>query len=205
MPGIPNVKVIVETVIAGRLDGQTTLNIFHWATEELTPDVSRAQATIMADNFKAMTAGALAFMNMFTTQWSIIQCYAQQIYPTRRARGVSAPAAPVDGMRAGTPLPTSVQWSSTSLTDKAGPGGHGGTRWPGAVVDDQANSKWTDAFLVDAADAIDFLFNPIVLNGQLWSPIVYNRLSPLLSEYVTSYILEDEVRTMRRRVVGRGI
>jgi len=204
MPIDPADQVIQITIIA-ELDSQDIYNCYHYVKlgggMPLTLQFSQGLATDYYDNYVNIAAYKL----MFNPLYEIKRVHGQIIYPVRNALGSKVPVGGIAGTRAGTPLPTSTQWSVTTLTDMPGPGGRGGNRYCGFNADDVEDSEITAAFGIDGNDGVLALYSPILIAGNPMDPLVYKRNDPLGSNRIVQYILEDEVRTMRRRVVGRGI
>jgi hypothetical protein len=202
---IPATSSILECTLVGRLNEQTILNIFHFYTPAAIVPMGRGLANATAEDFWFQLGTQVAFIGLFHNNFTFQRVTCQQIFPSRMARGTNTPAPPIPGTRVGNPLPQQTQWSATTLADGSGPGSHGGNRFTGATLTDQSGGVWNNAFLDEAAGAVSWLYQPITIGGVDWAPVVYRRKAPLQSQQVESYILEDQVRTTRRRVVGRGI
>jgi hypothetical protein len=201
---IPPGSTVMECGINYLRDGQRLLNLFHYYREVAVGSPGLAYDDAAAGDFYTLTAGDPAIMALFPTNCVIVSTSAQIVYPTRYARGNSFPNPSVPGTRAGVTLPVPIQWSLTTMGDLAGPGAHGGNRWPGPCIADETNSLFSGVFTAAAYTAVAALYADVNLAADVWSPLIYNKKFPLNSNPIVAVIVEDEVRTMRRRVVGRG-
>lgn len=202
---LPGTSQIVECTIVGEMAGQRILNTYHYVEFGGDLPATLVGANQMADDFNAIALDAAGLLSVLNPAYTLIRTTAQLIYPTRFVQGHSAAAAPAPGTRAGTPMASSTQWSVTTLSDAAGPGGHGGNRYAGLNIGDEALSLLTPAFILLAIDAVAPLYATMNLAGNAVFPIIYKRADPLSSNQIVDFDVEREVRTMRRRVVGRGI
>jgi len=201
---IPLASQIVECTVVGRQAGQMIMNTYHYYTNGDPIPGTLAWAAAAAADWSALTAGRADFMAMFNPLYEVRSVSVQLIWPTRYARGPFIQTPPVAGTRAGTITPPGTQWSATTLTDATGASSHGGNRYAGLNVADTDLGEITGAFGIVANDGVAPLYTDIALQGVALTPLVYNRNDPESSNPIANFIIEDQIRTMRRRVVGRG-
>lgn len=202
---IPGGQDIIEVVLRWLFNGQQLMNVVHYRADVGVVPHTLAGANNLADDAYNALTGDPNFLACFHASCFLDHCTAQVIAPTRFARGRSANVGGTAGTRVGTALPTSCQVSLTALTNNVGPAGHGGMRLAMGVVNDLLLSNWTAAFQTAIVLGVSTLYDSPPPFGANLVPIVYNKANYLNSNDVVSSVVEDQARTMRRRVVGRGI
>lgn len=202
---IPGGSEVLEVQFWWKQDNQYMINGFHWAGPVgLIPQTLAAARAIANAAFAALNANAV-FKAAYSTEVALERVSAQLIWPTRFAKGYSNNAASAPGTRAGDAMPTCSQLSVETMSDAGGPGGHGGNRWPGAVTTDMTASLWNDAYILDAQAAFDPMYAAPAWIPAGFDPIIFKRSNPLGSNVIKATLWHNECRTLRRRVVGRGI
>lgn len=130
---------------------------------------------------------------------------AQRVYPTRQPYvdyGVYA-----FGTLTGDALPPGATLQIAKRTVIAAPGRTGHMAVSGVPIDKTVNGIFTSAFLTLCEPLEDALETSITLisSGYVLRAVVLHQSDPLLSEGILQCEAQQSVRTMRRRVVGRGI
>lgn len=134
--------------------------------------------------------------------------WAQWIYPIRyQKQDANLPS--LSGTINSPPAPPGTSVALERRGDKANKHNVGGVRVPGAPMDIAGDGSgqilggyvaaW-NALASTLNDSWSTALNP----GSSYIPVIYNRAAPTTSAPVTNVILHQTVRTMRRRVVGRG-
>lgn len=168
-----------------------------------------AEAFAAAQNFK--TAASLPVQKWAATaspQTSVTDVSAQWIYPIRYRAQYAGLAAVVGTFGLGIG-PPGTQVSIERRGEEATKHAMGGIRYPATALElaEDGNGLISALSVPSWAalrDASKNTFSTALNPGATYIPIIYNRLSPATSVLVTDTILHTEIRTMRRRVVGRG-
>lgn len=133
------------------------------------------------------------------------QYWFQVIYPTRYAR-ISLPNGHGSSGPAGSLPPANaicITKRSTGATRHSHGTSHIGGVPAGYVTDGVLNGTEGSVY-TDLAARIAAPFT-LGLGPQSVDPVILNRASPGLSEVINGTAVQTTARTMRRRVVGRGI
>lgn len=200
---------ILEATIVGSSAGQTTLSVLHYRLAVITPQDGVTLANLINADLNSALPSCLiaAYADCCADNFSINSLILQWIYPVRYARLVYS-AVITDGTVANGSFPPAVASALTKRSDMAGRSKQGTLHMPGVPNDFVINGLLT-------AGAISF-YNQLgaivrdVVNvpgggGSDLFPIIYHRQSPAASADITSVSVQSTSRTMRRRVVGRGI
>lgn len=202
------VDTIIEVACIGRLNQQTTMNIWHYVV-----DVPSS----LPNNFDELNEllnvhfGGLAnsiggtLMECCPQNWSFTQATAQSIYPSRQRRVIQA--RQFVGTRGLAEQPN-VQASITYQTDLAGRAQIGGKRIPMTPLDSAAG-----IIVVGLKGPLELLgqrtsvFISGGAAGGSYSPVIYHRSPNANPKYhrITDWIVQDQTRVIRRRTVGLGI
>jgi len=198
---------IINITMVGRCNGQTTMTSLHYrltSVGSLTVHSTWAQAVISKLN-TATVGLAQYYMNACSEQLIAAEWWVQKIYPTRMVK-VSGVSDPSEGVIAEFALPPATSVSLTKRGLVAGRHSIGGVRMPAVPL------TWNESGYVSATGLLLYeslcsqLQAPLdgVTIGNL-QPVIFNRVSPNISVDVMGMSTEDTLRTMKRRVVGRGI
>lgn len=206
---MPNLSTgtIVQVTLEGRLFAQTTLTVLHY---RLDATGGPTDMDLLFDQFRtALTVGTTNFYE------SYIECLSadyvpsyitmQAIYPIRYRARIYTPIQ-VSGLVAGDSMPPGVQVSITKQSALAQRDGIGGVRMPAVpisfVIEGQISPSAEDAYTIFANN----LNNAYVAGaGNTFTPVIFHRLNPDNSLVIATAIVQRTVRTISRRVVGRGI
>lgn len=204
MPRPPGAQFL-EVQFWHQLDGQTIINNYHYALDAGGFPETLAAAETEAQAFFDNVMVTPLYQGAFTAAMEFTKVSVQLIHPVRKAKGYAFPVGALNGLRAGTPMPSSTQTSVETRSDLGGSKGHGGTRFAGSVITDIADSEFTPAYLADLMNGVGALYGTPAWGVPAKLPIIFNRATPGQSEVIHAADPKVEVRTMRRRVVGRGI
>lgn len=201
---------IVEIVFVGKYAEQTTMSMFHYVVPAGTA-ISDGRAYLGLLNTQVQTVGGLfdKYTSVLPTAWTGLYLQFQWIYPTRYARYIDSSVLGAGGQAEGDGLPSSAAAALTKRSDDvAGRHGHGTLHMPAVP---QGYCDVTLSNLVTAGvTAYQTLGTQMCVDltppsAPAARPAIYSRGSPGLSGLVETCIPERTIRTMRRRVVGRGI
>lgn len=197
---------IVSITLRGTLNGQTTLNVLHYRLTSvggLTDFASWASAVVIKLDGPAEMA--VFYAGALSEDVTNLQYVIQKIYPTRLVVYVHDMTA-TEGQITESALPPGVQASLTKRGALANRNNIGGVRMPGAPITANEGGYISTAYNALLEAFATYLAGPIttVTIGTL-TPIIYNRQIPADSPAVATVTVEQTMRTMRRRVVGRGI
>lgn len=205
----PNAILQVNVIykLGTQLDKAMTTHHYK-LTGASVPD-GAAEAFAAAQNFKV--AASLPVQKWKATaspQTSVVDVSAQWIYPIRY-RAQYAGLAPVVGTFGTGIGPPGTQVSVQRRGEEANRHALGGIRFPATALETAEDGNGLISALAAPGwaavrDACKVTWSTALNPGATYVPIIFNRLSPASSVLVTDTILFTELRTMRRRVVGRG-
>lgn len=195
-------EYIIETIV----NGQTCLSVFHYkytGTASITD--GGAALLSLANNLNGSGGLLPKYADCLANNVIINQASIQLIWPTRWRR-IAPDITTTTGLYDGGCDNPSVAVAISKAGDIARKGGGGTLHLPGIPTTIQENGRIS----ADYSATIDPLEVQIAAvktgaSGQTWQPIIYNRANPANSIAITSVSTETTLRTMRRRVVGRGI
>lgn len=198
---------IVAVTFEQSLYNQAVLNTLHYRLETPTPltDGNAALTSLFAKidgNTDAFLTHCLLKaqsndlkLNFVSLQW---------ISPDRFRRRTFIPAVTA-GLLAEPASPPSSAIFLETQSELAGRHGHGGIHIAGLPLSETEDGRWTAA-IAGTLSALQTRVTEAITDGtSVYSPIIFNRTTPAASPIVEDSLLWGEVRTMRRRVVGRGI
>lgn len=208
MPNVPaQTGMIVLTTAQGRLSGQTILNTFTHAVEVLTgaPTVDQLYQAVYDDWWDAGASVRTTYLAALSSDYTLDFLNVQVIYPVRYKRRQF-----IDANTGG--LIEAAEQAATSQTIYRS-GDLGSRR-------DQSSLHLPGVNQVYYADGVYEVAQVARLNalavkcktaysigtGTLRiTPVIFHRGPQPSYSIITDAIAKTEVRTMRRRVVGRGI
>lgn len=198
---------IAEITLVQRLDGQTMLSILHYRYFGTADILDGAVAlTTLVDDLNDNDPGRFVY-EMAQAQVNTVtytQIVAQWILPSRWARALYVPFR-ATGTRAVDAISSSSAAVITKRTDFPAPHGVGSLHLGGLAYTDAFQSQWTLATRALTDNVGLAMKRPVTLAGGELRPVVLNRTLPATSQEILSAITEPTVRTMRSRVVGRGV
>lgn len=205
--GLP-ANAVVAVTYKGTLCGQTTLNTVHYrVSNPSTIPVVADEMDELANRFTAV--GALdiltAYRGCLPDNMTVNYVRLQPVYPVRyRAvqKNIGLPGL------ADSSFVSNLQASITWVTELAGRNQTGGIRIPQGP-NNVDNGKWLGAWqnvLMLLGESLSSLVNA-GQGGGSYLPVIYHRSVNAFPKYqdVTSFIVQDTVRVIRRRTVGLGI
>lgn len=204
MPGIA-LNDIVEVTWNQRLAGQMVLTYFHYL-------VTGAGAAPEVGAFSTTLAGAqivpggpvLDVYDELSNEMRLISARAQVIKPTRWAYREVFPDVEINGASGDHALPPGVAIAITKQGAGAGRHYHGTLHLAGFPQTRCADGLVNADAIPDIRTAFDFLNLVQTVDGVELTPIIYNADTPGDSFPIDHFTVEETLRTMSRRVVGRG-
>lgn len=200
---------LYEIVLAGRLHNQEIRNVFHY---ELTA-ITGAGGAPDADAAQAASAAGESLWNLIRVNTSNeASCYgilAQRVLPTPRTAGHARTPATILGAIAGSSLPSAVAVIIKKKTQYVGKSYRGRTYFAGIPVVQELDSVITtpafDAWTV-VATGMNQVLTGASINGRQygWTPKVWSKKQGVRTT-ITSCVVDQVLRTQRRRQVGKGV
>lgn len=211
---IMNTGDVVELTCFGKQDSQAILNVFHYKYRSLdVVDTDAAYTDLMqeliADFRNQVWAPAVApWRGGVAVQYRMERIRAQKVSYGARHYFVEE-AVNQDGTGGGTALPSATQLTVTLRGTQVGKGLTGGKRFSGLTTGDFTAGVWNNVIQAQWNVIAQNLVKPLVISfippGFKFDPVIWSITRPLGNNQVRAAIVQPEVRTMKRRVVGRGI
>lgn len=198
---------IISLTAVGRLYSQTTMTVLHYRLTSVgSLPLFNGWASSLLTYLNTPTIGLTAFYTRCLSEdWTAGQWWIQKIHSTRLVK-IAGNMSPTVGGVGEAALPPGVAASITKRAAVAGRNAVGGIRLPAIPVTSNEAGYMSTAQELLMADLCLQLQAPLttVSIGTL-TPIIYNRTNPTSSLEVVNCTVETTLRTMKRRVVGRGI
>lgn len=200
---------LIELGIAGTLFGQRTLTLFHYRITGTTITDGQAALEDWLDSLTGNIAIGGAYFAACSEDWTGYQLSAQVIYvpgpSVQRRPKVVLSITTFPGEVASPSLPPGVAAALTRRSEVASRRGLGTIHMPGVPTSFTSGGELS-TLGIDSYTTLGgaFMENPTI-GSMTGTPMIYNRSNPADSIQVTSVTPQSTVRTMRRRVVGRGI
>lgn len=197
---------ILQVTFKGTVDDQTCLSVFHYQYTGLTVIVD-GEAAIAAINGALQDPTGLykRYLDAVAGTWQNGRIRYQKIYPTRY-RAIEYIPAVTEGQGPATSLPPANAVAITKRSNIADRHGLGTLHMPAVP------SSWVQNGVVQSTPSVNYanvgsamVQTILVATGQPFAPIMFNRANPAGSFFASTYAVQQSVRTMKRRVVGRGI
>lgn len=208
MPNVPvNTGMILLTTAQGRLSGQTILNTFTHAVQVVTgaPTIDQLYQGMYDDWWDAGASVRTTYLNCLPSDYTLDFLNVQVISPIRYKKrqiasaGVGALIAAADQ-----PVTSQVIYRSGDLGSRKD---QSSLHLPGTSVAEVTNGVYDlgQTALLNAL-AVKCKTPYTIATGTLTvTPVIFHRGPTPSYSIITDAIAKTEVRTMRRRVVGRGI
>lgn len=198
---------IVEVTLRTTVNSQTCLSLLHYRYDG-TGTLSDGGAAILGLLNQMNSAGNLVtkYADLLAGNVTLDELRGQLIWGSRY-NPVSVTPSSAGGTWPGADCENpAVSVAITKRAEIATRHGRGTLHMPGVPQDAQVGGNSTNAYQT-AANPLEaeIAAQRTPTSGQLWTPVIYNRVSPLDSARVVSVNTETSLRTMRRRVLGRGI
>lgn len=197
---------IIETVFRGRVNGQVTMSLFH---HQYTSDIALVDGVGVLDELfaKMVATGGLyaRYRNCLSSDWNNGIVTLQKITGTRYRKLEYIPTNR-EGAVASAALPPATACCLTRQAAIAGRGSVGTLHMP-AVPNTFAEEGLTTVAADTAYGLLATQLAAVITltAGGNFNPVIFHRPSPANSPFVALVALQETIRTMRRRVVGRGI
>lgn len=194
---------IAEILVSGTCNGQIVMSLFHYrmTSGSTIADGAAALGTVMSDfNTQVMTA----YKNLMPENWEGLERSIQAIAPNRYRRIITSIAGQFGA--GGTCNNQSAAGAITKYTDIATRAGLGTLHVP-CIPDLQLQNGELAAGWIAAASTLAATMDNVLTSTPTasWSPVVYSRTSPATSPIITGLVVQNSIRTARRRVLRRGI
>lgn len=202
-----NPNSIIEVTIRSMVNSQTCLSVLHYRYDG-TGTLSDGGAAILGLLNQMNGAGNLVtkYAALMPGNCTLEELRGQLIWATRYNPVAVTPSS-LFGTWAGADCENpAVAAAITKRSQVASRHGRGTLHMPGVAADAMANGRLTVAYQT-ASNPLEaeLAAQRTPAAGQLYTPVLYDRANPLSSEQIISVNTELTLRTMRRRVVGRGI
>lgn len=209
-PSMP-VQSVVEHIIRGEQDGQTTMTVLHWRVAcDNAPDMLiKVNEALQALDEAARGVDGIhsAITDSRSADWKNTYSQWQVLVPERLPYIRFHDAAP--GGVAGASLPSNSSVVLVKRGPAAGRHNRGAIHLPGVPVAHTEDSRLNAAGMgaMAALSAIVPEWLQVMVGGRILEayPIIYDREAAILSADIIDCTPVPEIRTMRRRTVGRGI
>jgi len=199
----------LEIQIVGRLDGQTTRNVFHYWYPTGGPAIidGANSATIMGTQFGLDLYST--WVSMVSNTWTLQYIQAQWILPIRyRAIQLTAAVMTVSpgGLIVGPALPVNSSVCVSEYGQQAGKQYQGRKFFPGTALSLVNSSKLTVTGKGDLDLVAAEMLNPLDdgIGAEVVPVILKKGTAPVTAKIVQETIARDTTRCARRRTVGRG-
>lgn len=203
---LPNNAIILSTA-QGRLAGQTILNTWTHVAQVLSgqPTVGQTYDAMLADWWDAGASVKTTYLACLPSDYTLDYYNVQVIYPTRYKRkqtfdaGVGGLVAPAKESATAQVIYRSGDLGSRKDQSSLHLPGVGDSLIADGVLDAGQITR-LNALAVKCKTAYTILGGSITV-----SPAIFHRGPQPTFSLITDAIAKTEVRTMRRRVVGRGV
>jgi len=198
---------ILEATINQTLYGQTMLSIFHYkltssgvldggvVLDDFNLVWGRDEDGAMMRGFSNAQSENVVY-NSVVLQWIAPNRYARRIYVSDITGGVVVGAA----------ISPQTSAAITKQSDLPRPHGVGTLHLGGLLASDATSGLWGTGARAKLATLSGYMSTEYTTaGGSVLTPVIFNRVVPSASEKIITAVGQPQVRTMRRRVVGRGI
>jgi len=199
---------IVQVTVEGRKDGQTLLNVFHYRCT-VAPSTGTPAENIQAflDQDWEVDTGRLEplWTAVMPDDYNLRLVKGQRVSPTRSAY-VEKFLVDNGDIAAFQMDTANLAWVFVKQTELAGRRGRGTTHMLLPGYDWILNGELSAEGATERTNLVGAIDDTIVVvAGGTYEPILYHPgFSPNFSR-ITHCTIKQEIRTMRRRTVGRGI
>jgi len=199
---------IIQVTVEGRKDGQTLLNVFHYRCT-VAPSTGTPADNIGAFLTQdwAVDAGRLEILwtPVMPDDYNLRLVRGQRVAPTRSAyvEQLLIDNGDIAAFQMDT---ANLAWVFVKQTELAGRRGRGTTHMLLPASDWILNGELSTEGATARQDLIEAIDDTVVVvSGGTYEPVIYHpAFSPNFSR-ITHCTIKQEIRTMRRRTVGRGI
>lgn len=198
---------IYEVRLRGMHDNQQVMSVLHYIYDPHGETIT-VEGACEGLNNALKTADDLMnkYYIVLNHEYVGEQTEIQRIYPDRSVYYSFDPFG-ANGLSEGDGLPPGNSVAVTKRSDLAGRSKVGGVRVPAVSVGDVVEGRLTELAATGYGNfALKLLVHqPIGFGDAEMLPIILHRASPILSAPLTQVLVQTAVRTMSRRVLGRGI
>lgn len=197
---------IAEVTFKMTHNDQTVLTVLHYKFIG-GPAIADGAATLQALMIKIQAAGQVfrAHTNCTSQDLDYNLIVAQWISPIRYARQDALPGQTI-GLVAQPSLPQNDAVALTKGGELAGRHNIGTVHMPGVPTTFVTDGLVTPAGFTAYNDLCTAIQQDVTLvAGQIFRPVIYNRVTPADSKEISTVITQNTSRIMRRRTVGLGI
>jgi len=202
------VNDVIQVTVIGEKDGQAVLNVFHYqCTVAPSTGTPADNMTSLVNQLWAVDAGELEtlWMDVMPADYVLLAARGQRVAPTRSAY---VEVALIDNgeIAADTMDTANLAWVFVKQSELAGRRGKGTTHMLLPASTWIENGRIGTEGAAARASLLGQIPNQTSpAGGGVFVPIIYHpNFSPNFSR-ITHCTQKSEVRTMRRRTVGRGI
>lgn len=196
---------VVQVTFRGTIFSQVCLTTFNFEYNGATITDGIGAFQDAADNMQVTTGLYTRYRNLMPVTWVGGQIWMQKIFSVRFRREVITPTQ-TSGLINDQVVSPADAVALLLVGNESGPRFRCVKHLPGLVAGSADAGELTPA----AKDGYDLLalsaISPVVVSGaNELRPIILNRANPAFSSSITGGSTMPEIRTMRRRVVRRGI
>lgn len=201
---------ILEASLRGTFWGQKIMMVRHYWINPEDIGGSSDGATDLGEFLNqwddAITGISALRSTQVTTEVGMDEVRAQWIYPTRYSY-LSRATQNSTGAVAPPTTPQNLSYVVTMQSQAAGRSGKGNIFECGYPTTAEAAGLITNIGRTNLEDLGNFFLTNFTMatSGITVQPIVMHRAAPANSQVIDHYTVQHEVRTQRRRTVGRGI
>lgn len=201
---------VIEVTFNSTVGGQVCLSLFHYrvnAGASIT-DGGAYLTQFLADINAGTNDLKTAYLDAASSDLVLQLLTAQAITPTRFTRSEAGPGVNNQGIIVSPALPPATSGAITKRSaSQVGRHARGTLHMPGVPTSFNAGGVLTQLGRAgyDALGAALATVITVTGNAATLTPVIFNRTSPEDSIPVDQGISQTNLRTMKRRVVGRGI
>jgi hypothetical protein len=196
---------IVQVIFEGFILNQQMLTVLHYQLEN-PGGVADGGLALDALKVQLVGAGSLheKYLLAISQNYSQGRIRLQWILPDRFAYREYIPPN-TEGQAPTDTISPNAAVAINKKSDLAGVHGHGVTHMPGVPMDSVSAGKVNVAGLLLYADVgTKMKADLVTLGSGTYHPIIFNRKTPGEISKITSFTVDDKIRTMHRRTVGLG-
>jgi len=202
------VNDIIQTTVVGRKDGQEILNMFYYrCTVAPSTGTPAENLSALLAHLWEVDAGVLepSWLNCLPDDYNLRMVRGQVVAPARSAyvEYLVVDNGEINGNQLDT---ANLAWVFVKQTELAGRRGRGVTHMLLPATTWFANGELAAEGAGERTTLVNTIpLTVVVVAGGTYEPVIYHPgFSPAFSR-ITHCTIKQEVRTMSRRTVGRGI
>jgi len=202
------VNDIVQVTVTGQKDGSNILNVFHYqCTTAPSTGTPAENISSLLDHLWAVGLGVIeaSWVAVMPDDYTLRSVRGQRVAPTRTAY-VEQQLVDLGVINANQLQTANLSWVIVKQSDTPGRRGKGTLHMLLPTTDWMTNGELNVTGAADRSALANLLDDQqTVAAGGVYVPVIYHpNFSPNFSR-ITHATIKQEIRTMSRRTVGRGI